>query len=37
MTNPIHSVADRPKRLDAKRNYDQILIIASEAIEEFGT
>ena len=36
MTNPIHSVADRPKRLDARRNYDQILIIANAAIEQFG-
>ena len=36
MTDQIHPGTDRPKRLDARRNYDQILIIANEAIEHFG-
>ena len=36
MSDQIHSGTDRPKRLDARRNYDQILMIANEAIEQFG-
>lgn len=36
MTESMHRAADRPKRQDARRNYDQILVIASDAIERFG-
>ena len=36
MPDQVHPGRARPKRLDARRNYDQILKIANEAIETFG-
>lgn len=36
MSNPVQPGTDRPRRLDARRNHDQILVIANAAIEQFG-